>query len=101
MAKSTFLFFVTMVHALVGCVASFLCFASVFNMCGPAHPATPFTYVSGVVAVVMFCPIALPTFWLLDLLNQWSLMPVGILLNSYLWAMGLWHLSIKLKSRHR
>jgi hypothetical protein len=95
MAKIAFLIGFTCVHAFVGCAAGILSFLTVFNMCGPAHPATALTHISGAVAFVMLCPIGLPSFWLSDTLNHGWLVPTGILANRYCWSLGMWRLWMK------
>jgi uncharacterized membrane protein len=92
MAKMAFLIGFTCIHAFIACAAGILSFMTVFNMCGPARPATTLTHVSGAVSLIMLCPLGLPSFWLAETLNQDWLVPAGILANSYCWGLGAWRL---------
>ncbi len=93
MAKSIFLTVFTLVHAATGVGCLLLSFLSVFNMCGPAHPATMLTHVTGITGAVALFPLG----WLSMALMTW--LPsadfawvIGcVLLNSYLWGLGLWN----------
>ena len=90
MAKGIFLTIFMLSHAAVTCISGFISFATVFNMCGPAHAATPLTYITGITSLIFLCPIAIPSFFVLSWLDVWELIPAAILLNSYLWGLGLW-----------
>ena len=99
MAKTIFLIIYVCIHSFVACAAGILAFLTVFSVCGPGRPASMLTYVSGAVSFVMLCPIALPSFWLSDVLDQGWLVPASLILNSYLWGLAIWHFFKKQQNR--
>ena len=89
MARFLSLLVFTIAHAAIGCAGVALSVLIAFNMRGPAHPGTLLTYVSGTVGCVLLCPIALPAMCISSALDLPFLMPVVVLLNSYLWGSAL------------
>jgi hypothetical protein len=80
-----------LLHALTGFACLFISFASVFNMCGPAHPASFATYLFGGAGAVLMFPLgwlAVPLLISSDRLAGIVFLP--ILANSYLWSELIW-----------